>query len=134
MLTKLGCHLTGCTDHLKIAHYLPRLIFRELTSLCTNRRGDQRAHLCGILSLAGVPGSISIFSFVMNHQLQQPLGRLGGGDQCNSREDQLTLSGNVLMGSHRNMPLNWFWATKMTIKTDCHKRFEGLSQGEESMA
>lgn len=100
MLTKLGCHLTGCTDHLKIAHYLPRLIFRELTSLCTNRLGDQRARLCGILSLARVPGSISIFSFVMNHQQQQPLGRLGGGDHNVTPEMIGSLLALLAWGKH----------------------------------
>lgn len=66
-LTKLGCHLVCYTYYLKIAHYLPDLIFWELTSLCRNRSNDQSAHLFEILSRFGVPmagGSLRPFSLV----------------------------------------------------------------------
>lgn len=46
------------------------------------------------------PGSISIFSFVMNRQQQQPLGRLGGGDQCGSTDDWLSASPPDLGRAH----------------------------------
>lgn len=71
-LPKLGCHLACCTYYLKIAHYLPHLIFLELTSLCGNRSNDQRTHLFGTLSLVGVLAagvSFLPFLFVMNHHL-----------------------------------------------------------------
>lgn len=71
-LTKLGCHLVCRTYYLKIAHYLPHLIFSELTSLCGNWSNDQRTHLFGILSCVGVlmAGVAFLpFLFVMNHHL-----------------------------------------------------------------
>lgn len=71
-LTKLGCHLVCCTYYLKIAHYLPHLIFLELTSLCRNPSNDQRTHLFGILSRFGVLiAGVSFLPFlsVMNHHL-----------------------------------------------------------------
>ena len=76
-LTKLGCHLGCCTYYLKIAHYLPRLIFLELTSLCGDWSNDQRTHLLGILSCFGVliaAVSFPPFLFVMNHHLSATSG------------------------------------------------------------
>ena len=75
--TKLGCHLGGCTYYLKIAHYLPHLIFLELTSLCGNRSNDQRTHLFGILSRVGVliiAVSFLSFLFAMNPHLAAASG------------------------------------------------------------
>lgn len=76
-LTKLGCHLVCCTYYLKIAHYLPHLIFLELTSLCGNWSNDQRTHLFGVLSRVGVlvAGVAFLpFLFVMNHHLAAASG------------------------------------------------------------
>ena len=76
-LTKLGCHLRGCTYYLKIAHYLPHLIFSELTGLCGNRSNDQRTHLFGILSRVGllvIAVSFPPFLFAMNHHLAAASG------------------------------------------------------------
>lgn len=79
-LTKLGCHLVCCTYYLKIAHYLPHLIFLELTSLCGNWSSDQRTHLFGILSHVGVlMAGVAFFPFlfVMNHHLPAASGEAG---------------------------------------------------------
>ena len=79
-LTKLGCHLVCWTCYLKIAHYLPHLIFWELTSLCRNRFNDQRTHLFGILPCVGVRiAGISLlpFLFVINHHLAAASGEVG---------------------------------------------------------
>lgn len=76
-LTKLGCHLGGCTYYLRIVHYLPHSIFWELTSLCGDWSNDQRTHLLGIRSsfrvlIAAV--SFPPFLFVMNHHLAAASG------------------------------------------------------------
>lgn len=76
-LTKLGCHLGGGTYYLQIAHYLPHLIFRELTSLCGDRSNDQKTHLLRILSRARVPiTGIALlpFIFVTNRHLAAASG------------------------------------------------------------
>lgn len=79
-LTKLGCHLVCWTYYLKIAHYLPHLIFWELTSLCGNQSNDQRTHLFGIFSRVGVRSagvSLLPFLFVINHHLAAASGEAG---------------------------------------------------------
>lgn len=103
-LTKLGCHLVCCTYYLKIAHYLPHLIFWELTSLCGNRFNDQRTHLFGILPHHGVLMAVISpvpFLFVMNHHLAAATGEARPGVTSAISEMILTSVAPTNRGSGR---------------------------------